>query len=236
MNRTPVSTDKTDTKAKAAQPVSNLPQPKKWYEVYPYGTKEGDEEAKVFRALGRHGKYDWRSTGAIVKATGLSRERVEEIIDKYVNVVKPALIYAHPSNEDHWGYWERVPEVLKKDGRGISQKDKDARVDKHITGADMIVNDTGMVMSDNPVAADMVAPWCAVTGANRGNVPSITEVFDRPTAAEYSMLSDGGFPQDDENSLQQWSAGTANLDVFYSDADKLEEIKLDIQFDYLSDN
>jgi hypothetical protein len=119
-----------------------MDQPKKWYEVYPYGTKEGDEEAKVFRSLSRHSKFDWRSTGAIVKATGLPRERVEEIIDKYVNKVKPPLIYAHPSNEDHWGYWERVPDVLKKDNRGISQKDKDNRIDKHLSGSsDLILND-----------------------------------------------------------------------------------------------
>src|SRR4051812_41027425 len=66
--------------------------PKKWHEIYPYGTKTGDDEAKVFRALSRHAKFDWRSTGAIVKATGLTREKVEEIIDKYVNKVKPPLI------------------------------------------------------------------------------------------------------------------------------------------------
>lgn len=111
-----------------------MDQPKKWTEVYPYGTKEGDEEAKVFRALARHAKYDYRSTTAIIKSTGLSRERVEEIIDKYVNKIRPALIYPHPTNEDHWGYWERCPEALQKDGRGISQKDKDNRIDKHMSG------------------------------------------------------------------------------------------------------
>lgn len=109
--------------------------PKKWTEVYPYGTKEGDEEAKVFRALARHAKYEFRSTGAIIKATGLSRERVEEIIDKYVNNFKPPLIYAHPSNEEHWGYWERCPDVLPKDNRGVSQKDKDMRIDKQLSGS-----------------------------------------------------------------------------------------------------
>lgn len=130
-----------------------MTQPKKWHEVYPYGTKEGDEEAKVFRSLSRHSKYDWRSTGAIVKDTGLTRERVEEIIDKYVNKVRPALIYAHPSNEDHWGYWERVPDVLKKDNRNISAKDKDSRVDKHLTGSPSVVyNDDG---ADMAMAADM---------------------------------------------------------------------------------
>jgi hypothetical protein len=109
-------------------------QPKKWTELYPYGTKEGDEEARVFRALARHSKFDYRSTGAIVKETGLGRERVEEIIDKYVNKIKPPLIYPHNTNEDHWGYWERCPEVLNADKRGISDKDKDNRIDKHMAG------------------------------------------------------------------------------------------------------
>ena len=112
-----------------------MDKPKKWTEVYPYGTKEGDEESKVFRALARHSKFDFRSTGAIVKATGLSRERVEEIIDKYVNKIKPPLIYSHPTNEDHWGYWERCPEVLNEDKRSVSKKDKDKRVEKHISGS-----------------------------------------------------------------------------------------------------
>jgi hypothetical protein len=111
-----------------------MDQPKKWTEVYPYGTKEGDEEAKVFRALARHAKFDFRSIGAISKSTGLNRERVEEIIDKYVNKIVPPLIYPHPTNEDHWGYWERCPEVLQKDKRGICQKDKDSRIDQHMSG------------------------------------------------------------------------------------------------------
>ena len=114
-----------------------MQKPKKWHEVYPYGTKEGDEEAKVFRGLGRHPKYDYRSTSALVKATGVSRERIEEIIDKYMNC-SPPLIFAHPTNEEHWGYWERCKDRLEDDDRGISNKDKDGRIDKHLAGADMI--------------------------------------------------------------------------------------------------
>ena len=57
--------------------------PKKWTDVYPVGTKEGDEEARFFRSLARHPKYDWRSTAAISKESGLSPKRVEEIIAKY---------------------------------------------------------------------------------------------------------------------------------------------------------
>lgn len=107
-------------------------QPKKWHEVYPHGTKEGDEEAKFFRFICRHKKYDYRSVSAIVQGTGLSQQRVEEIIDKYVNKISPPLIYGHPTNEDHWGYWERCPDQVKTDKRNISQKDQDRRVDKHL--------------------------------------------------------------------------------------------------------
>lgn len=105
--------------------------PKKWTEVYPYGTKAGDEESKVFIALSRN-KQDHKSTAGIVKTTGLSLARVEEIIDKYVNKVSPPLIYQHPTNEDCWAYWERVPDVLEKDTRSVSQKDKDMRIEKHL--------------------------------------------------------------------------------------------------------
>jgi hypothetical protein len=126
-----------------------MDKPKKWTEIYPYGTKEGDEEAKVFRALARHAKFDYRSTGAIVKATGLSRERVEEIIDKYHNKITPPLIYPHSTNEDHWGYWERCPEVLKADKRGISDKDKDNRIDRQISGACDAVDNNQSDSEDN---------------------------------------------------------------------------------------
>lgn len=114
--------------------------PKKWTEVYPYGTKEGDEEAKFFRALARHPKFDYRSTGQIIKTTGLSRQRVEEIIDKYVNKVVPPLLIPHASNDDHWGYWERCQDRLKDDNRDISRKDKDNRVDKHMAGTPSIIS------------------------------------------------------------------------------------------------
>jgi len=109
--------------------------PKKWTEVYPHGTKRGDVESKFFKALARHPKYDWRSTGAIVKASGLPQETVEEIIDKYVNCTPP-LIFPHPKNDAHWGYWERVPDMLKNDNRDLSTKDKDNRIGKHL-GADV---------------------------------------------------------------------------------------------------
>lgn len=111
-----------------------MQKPKKWYEIYDHGTKKGDEEAAVFKCLARHPKYHWRSVAAIVDETKLSEERINEIIDKFANKIKPPLIYPHPTNEDHWGYWERdkVKELLDKDDRNISQKDMDNRVDKHL--------------------------------------------------------------------------------------------------------
>lgn len=139
------ATEEVKKTAVEASPAP-APKPQKWTNIYPYGTKEGDEEAKVFKALSRSKKFEHRSTAQIVKSSGLTRERVEEIIDKYVNKVKPPLIYPHPTNEDHWGYWERCPEVLNKDTRDISTKDKDARVDKHLKGADGT--------SDTPAPAD----------------------------------------------------------------------------------
>ena len=110
--------------------------PKKWTEVYPQGTKQGDEESKFFRALARNPKYEYRSIAQLVKETGLTRERVEEIIEKYSDKIDPPLIYAHETNSDSWGYWERIPEVLKKDERSISEKDQDGRIKKHINGSE----------------------------------------------------------------------------------------------------
>jgi hypothetical protein len=106
--------------------------PKKWIEVYPQGTKEGDEESKFFRALARNPKFTYRSVSQLVKETGLTRERVEEIIDKYHNSIQPPLVYPHPTNQDSWGYWQRNPEVVQKDDRSISEKDQDERINTHI--------------------------------------------------------------------------------------------------------
>lgn len=107
--------------------------PKKWTEVYAYGTKGGDEEARFFKALARS-KWSYRSVAALMTDAKLTRDRIEEIIDKFANKIQPPLIVPHPSNEDHWGYWERCPDQMKDDLRNISQKDQDNRVDKHLKG------------------------------------------------------------------------------------------------------
>jgi hypothetical protein len=107
--------------------MKNKINPKKWIEVYPVGTKEGDEEAKFFRALARNPKFDWRSTAAISKESNLPKKRVEEIILKYY---KLGMVFQNPKNEDHWGYWERVPHMLPEKKESICESDKNKRIEK----------------------------------------------------------------------------------------------------------
>jgi hypothetical protein len=101
--------------------------PKKWTDVYPVGTKEGDEESRFFRSLARNPKYDWRSVAAISKESGLTKERTEQIISKYF---KMKMVFQNPNNEDHWGYWERVSGVLPEKYVSISDQDKERRIGK----------------------------------------------------------------------------------------------------------
>lgn len=184
-----------------------MDKPKKWTEVYPNGTKEGDEEAKFFKALARHPKYDWRSTGAIVKASGLPQDRVEEIIDKYVNMTPP-LVFPHPKNDAHWGYWERVPDMLKDDNRDLSTKDKDNRIGKHLGTDIMFLADEDDIYIDEDVMADKID----------------LGLFQKHLTEPMS------FPKDDELSLHQFSSGDANLDPGPYDAPEVsvEDLKLQI--------
>lgn len=109
--------------------MSKKIKPKKWTEVYPVGTKEGDEEARFFRVLARNPKFEWRSTAALSKESNLSKKRVEEIISKYH---KLGLVFQNPKNEEHWGYWERVPHMLPDKKEVISKQDKNKRVENAI--------------------------------------------------------------------------------------------------------
>lgn len=101
--------------------------PKKWTEVYPVGTKEGNEESRFFKSLARHQKYVWRSSAALAKESGLSLKRVEEIISKYSKI---NMVFQSPQNEDHWGYWERVPYLLPNKYISLSDVDKNERINK----------------------------------------------------------------------------------------------------------
>lgn len=102
--------------------------PPKWTEVYPHGTKTGDEEQEFFIALARNPKWQWRSTAQLAKESKLSKVRVEEIIMKYL---KKGIIFQNPANEDQWGYWERVPEMLPKDKKSITSEDQKNRIDNY---------------------------------------------------------------------------------------------------------
>jgi hypothetical protein len=108
--------------------------PPKWTDVYQHGTKQGDEELKFFISLARNPKFQWRSTSAIAKESGLTKERVEEIIQKYH---KKNMVFQNPKNEDQYGYWERVPDMVPDDKKSISGKDQSGRVDK-VVSKDMV--------------------------------------------------------------------------------------------------
>ena len=101
---------------------------KKWTEVYPHGTDEGDEEQAFFIALARNPKWQWRSTAALAKEANLTHKRVEEIITKYV---KKNMVFKNPNHDDQWGYWERVPEMLKSliaNDASLVKKDQSIRI------------------------------------------------------------------------------------------------------------
>jgi hypothetical protein len=100
--------------------------PPNWYDVYPKNTKEGDEEQKLFTSLAR-GKWSWRSVGALEKETGLNKETIEKILYKYM---KRNMVFQNPKNEEQWGYWSNVPEMLNKKEKSIADEDKEKRLYK----------------------------------------------------------------------------------------------------------
>lgn len=102
--------------------------PEKWTDIYPIGTKDGDEEFAFFVSLARNPKYVWRSTSGISSDSGLTKDRVEQIIEKYF---KLGMIFSHPKNDDSWGYWEKVPsDLLPKKYQSLVSKDHTQRMKK----------------------------------------------------------------------------------------------------------
>jgi hypothetical protein len=101
--------------------------PKRWADVYPQGTQEGDEEARFFISLARHPKYEWRSTAALAKESGLTHKRVEEIVSKYL---KKNMVFQSSNNEEEWAYWERVPHMIPEEYLSASDADKEKRINK----------------------------------------------------------------------------------------------------------
>jgi len=100
---------------------------RKWINVYPQGTKEGDEEQRFFISLARHPKYEWRSLAAVAKESGLDKKRVEQIIQKYY---KEGMVIQNPKNEDQWGYWERL-DLSSKKFKSMAEKDHERRIDDY---------------------------------------------------------------------------------------------------------
>lgn len=99
--------------------------PPKWPDVYPQGTKAGDEEQVFFIALGRHPKWDWRSTAQLAKEVKVTKERIEQIIQKYFN---KGMVFQNPLNEDQWGYWERHPTLLPQEEDQLVDADHKDRI------------------------------------------------------------------------------------------------------------
>jgi hypothetical protein len=99
---------------------------KSWWEVYPHGTKEGDEESRFFCALARHPDFKYRSVEKLSEEAGLSKSRCEDIISKY----HPAgMILQNPKDPDQWGYWERVG--AKKSEKDLLEEDMENRLKKN---------------------------------------------------------------------------------------------------------
>lgn len=98
---------------------------KNWTEVYPQGSKEGDEEQGFFIAISRHPKWKWRSVAQIAKEANLSKQRVEEIIQKYY---KRGMIIQCPSNEEMWGYWENHEDLIPKKHQTPTEEDHKNRL------------------------------------------------------------------------------------------------------------
>ena len=181
----------------------NTQNPPKWVNVYPQGTKEGDEEQKLFISLARHAKYEWRSVSAMSAESGLSKKRVEEILAKYY---KKGMVFQNPKQDEQWGYWERVPHMLKNDADSISDKDHKKRIDGIVKDDDdccgtgkcpsgggcsncspskvdyVDLGDQGSLAADKKVDERWLPPsdeecgWIPIRP--RGNVPSIVEVFE----------------------------------------------------------
>jgi len=97
--------------------------PKCWWEVFPQGTRDGDEESRFFCAIARHPDFKYRSVEKLSEEAQLSKSRVEDIISKYAPL---GMILQNPKDPDQWGYWERVG--TKKAEKGILEEDHELRL------------------------------------------------------------------------------------------------------------
>lgn len=101
-----------------------------WYEIYPQGTPEGEEEKNFFISLARNKKYkQWRSASAISKETNISQQRVEEIIFKYN---KMGIVIQNPSNSDFWGYYHNNLDVVPEERDSVIVEERRKLLNKKL--------------------------------------------------------------------------------------------------------
>lgn len=99
---------------------------KKWWEVY-----SNDDEKKFFvgkdghSGLVRKADFHWRSTDALSRESGLTKARIEQIIDKYH---KAGIVVQHAKDPEKWGYWANVANAKEKDS--TVEEDQKDRLDK----------------------------------------------------------------------------------------------------------
>jgi hypothetical protein len=77
--------------------------------------------------LARHTKWTYRSVAQISKESNLTKERVEEILQKYW---RRGMVFQNPSNEDQWAYWERVPDMVPAKQRSVTEEDQQNRIER----------------------------------------------------------------------------------------------------------
>lgn len=101
-----------------------------WYEIYPQGTPEGEEEKKFFISLARNKKYkQWRSVSAISKETDISQERIEEIIFKYNKI---GLVIQNPSNTEFWGYFHNNLDIIQEEKDSVIAEERKKLLNKKL--------------------------------------------------------------------------------------------------------
>lgn len=111
-----------------------MSKPKTWAEVY-----RNDDDRNVF--VGKDGvsgltrsKFDWRTVDALSKESGLTKEKVEKILDYYN---KKGICIQH-ANGEKWGYWENVG--ANKEPVDVVKVDQDERASKNEGKIKSIVN------------------------------------------------------------------------------------------------
>jgi len=110
--------------------MSNKNKMPEWYEIYPQGTPEGEEEKKFFISLARNKKYkNWRSVSAISKEIDISAERIEQIIFKYNKI---GLVIQSPSNSEFWGYYHNNTDTIPEEKDSVIIEERKKMINKKL--------------------------------------------------------------------------------------------------------